>query len=121
LLIARDKGTGSPIGEFSYGHPDQTAGTVRIGLKIATLGAQKKGYGKEGLIGLCRYLFETLDVLTILIDTFTLNTLARRLYESLGASESAIKEAYWTNPEGTSFDVIFYDLTKDMFYQHIGQ
>ena len=115
IMIAFDKEDGTPIGEFSYGQIDIEEGTARVGLKIANLKYQGRGYGKEGLEAFLEYLFMTYALEAVLIDTFTENKKARSLYEAFGAETESVEKDYWTNPDGKSFDVVFYRITKERF------
>ncbi|MFW5913677.1 MAG: GNAT family N-acetyltransferase [Bacillota bacterium] len=119
IMIAYDKETDEPIGEFSYGEFDMEAGTLRISMKIANLDYQGKGYGKEGLKAFLFYLFESYALEAVLVDTFTENTGARKLYEQFGAEKASIEKDYWTNPEGESYDVIFYRIPSENFYERL--
>ncbi|MFW6285424.1 MAG: GNAT family N-acetyltransferase [Bacillota bacterium] len=119
IMVAFDKETGEPIGEFSYGQMDMDAGTLRIGMKIANLDYQGKGYGKEGLRAFLFYLFESYALEAIHADTFTENTRARKLYEQFGAKKESIEKGYWTNPEGVAYDVIFYRIPSEAFYERL--
>lgn len=117
ILIAFDKETDTPVGEFSYGQIDPEAGTVRIG----NLDYQGQGYGKEGLKYLLGYLFEYYALDAVLVDTFTSNERARKLYERFAAEVESIEKDYWTNPHGTSFDVVFYKITRESFEAALNQ
>jgi RimJ/RimL family protein N-acetyltransferase len=101
-----------PIGELSY--RVETSG-VRIGMKIAEMDAQGKGYGKEALSYFCTWLFKTYPNHDILIDTLATNTRAIKLYQSIGANIVDVKKAFWTNPHGTVYDAIFFSLKKEQF------
>lgn len=107
-----DKNSGKPIGEISYDQTNAKDDERRIGMKICETDYQGKGLGKEALHALIKHLFATLNIQTILIDTLHTNTRAQALYEGIGAKRTAIKKAYWTNPEGSVYDAIFYELTK---------
>ena len=111
-----DKTSGKPIGEISYDQTDAKKGERRIGMKICEADYQGKGLGKEALHALIKHLFETVKVHTIFIDTLHTNTRAQALYEGVGAIKTDVKKAYWTNPEGTVYDAIFYKLTREDYH-----
>lgn len=121
LMIALDIENDTLIGEFSYGQIDPEDGTARIGLKIANRDYQGKGYGKEGLKYLLGYLFEYYALDAVLVDTFVSNDRARGLYEKFGAKVERIEGDYWTNPDGKSFDVVFYRITRESFEEALNQ
>ncbi|MFW6284822.1 MAG: GNAT family N-acetyltransferase [Bacillota bacterium] len=119
IMIAFDKATGEPIGEFSYGQMDMEAGTLKIAMKIANPDYQGKGYEKEGLKAFLFYLFESYALDAILVDTFTENSRARKLYEQFGAEALSTEKDYWKSPEGKTYDVIFYRIPSDAFYERL--
>jgi|AntRauTorcE11898_2_1112593.scaffolds.fasta_scaffold00116_19 RimJ/RimL family protein N-acetyltransferase len=117
LLIAFEKETDKPIGEFSYSGFDMDEGTLRIGMKIAEIDDQDQGYEKEGLKAFLFYLFESYALEAVLIDILDINGQAKTLYEHFGAQKVSLEKDYWINPEGTHYDVVFYRIPHDRFYE----
>lgn len=97
------------IGEMSFKKEDG----IRIGLKIADINAQGKGYGKEALILFVKHLFNLYQGKDIFIDTLATNNRAIQLYQSIGAKITETKKSFWTNPEGKVFDAVFFRLKEN--------
>ncbi len=98
------------IGEMSY---KQEEDGIRIGMKIADVNAQGKGYGKESLVLFVKHLFNEFKGKDILIDTLSTNKRAIQLYQRIGASITETKKSFWTNPEGKVFDAVFFRLKEN--------
>lgn len=118
IFIIYDTVSKEPIGELSYGELNNEEKSCRIGIKICEVSLQGKHYGHEALCAFLDYLYSELDLNIIYIDTFLNNVRALNLYKKIGSETLEIKENFWTNPEGTSFDVIFLKLEKSKFYDY---
>ena len=119
MFIILDSKNDLPIGELVYGEYDEELRNCRIGIKICELDYQGKGYGYESCVEFFKYLFTNLHLQTILIDTLLTNTRAINLYQRLGSKTTQILRNFWTSPEGISYDVIFFELSKDDFYNNL--
>ncbi len=115
VFIVYDKKTHQPIAEASFGEFDPKKKSARIGLKICDLDKQGKGYGKELVLGLIRFLKTRYHVKTVLIDTLSKNKPAQNLYESIGAIITEVKKDFWQDPKGHWHDAIFYRLEGDAY------
>lgn len=118
LFIVYDKQLNVPIGELSYGEINLEERSCRIGMKICELEYQGRGYGKHSLCEFLKYLFTELDLEIIYIDTLMTNTRAINLYQKIGSKVMEIKKAFWTNPEGVACDAIFFQLTREDFFNY---
>ncbi len=81
---------------------------AEVGFTIASK-HQRKGYAKEGLLGLLGYLFDELGHKRILATTDAKNIASMRLLESVGferASEDA-RKVIFKGEQGEEFDYIY--------------
>lgn len=118
MFIIYDAINKQPIGELSFGELDLTNKSCRIGIKICEVNLQGKGYGHHSLCEFIKYLFSYYNLEKIFIDTFLSNNRAVNLYKKIGSEVIEIKKSFWTNPEGISYDVIFFQLAKNKFFNY---
>ncbi len=103
----------TPIGECHYNNI--RGASCEVGLKIADLTYQNKGYGKEGLQMLLAHLFGVLGMKSVFLDVLEDNQIARHLYNKVGFAETSINKNGWIDPKGRSRSVVYMTLTLDSF------
>ncbi len=108
---------GQLIGEMSYRLlPSNLAS---IGIKICDFSQQDKGLGSQALSLLIDYLFTTIKVNKVILDTMVENKRAQHVYEKLGFKKVRDKPNYFKDQLGRLRSAIDYELEPSTFYQAI--
>jgi RimJ/RimL family protein N-acetyltransferase len=93
-----------PVGRIDLFEIDHVNGSASLGLTIATQD-RRKGHGHDAIELLLRFGFEELRLERIWLDTDSENTVAQRLYTSIGfALEARQRHRYFQ--EGEFIDAI---------------
>jgi len=102
-----------PIGEMNYHAWDSRNQKCDIGIKIAEISEQNKGYGKDALYHFIDFLFKFLNLNKIELTTMYDNKRAQELYKKLGFEEiGIIRDGYFDSRRGEYEDVIYMDLLR---------
>lgn len=107
--------TKQPIGEMNH---KVNEGTATIGIKICEASQQGKGIGKRALKAMIIYLFDTLNVEKIWLDTMIENTRAQHVYRSLLFSEIAVRKDIWKDQTGRLRTSVEFILTKEVYQKN---
>ena len=102
----------TPIGEMSYSIDDKIA---EIGIKICNFNYQEKGHGTIALKMLLQYLFNTMNVSKVILDTNLKNKRAQHVYEKLGFKKVNTRIDSWKNQIGELQSFVDYELLKSTF------
>lgn len=84
----------SPVGHITMRYLDESKEEIRFGFILVDGEKRGKGYGKEILRLALRYAFDVLQVNAVTIGVFEQNIAARRLYETLGFTETGEVKIY---------------------------
>lgn len=102
-----------PIGEMGYGGYDKLSRKCHIGIKICEITEQGKGYGEDALRHFITYLFDTLNLNKIELDTMVDNNRSQNLYKKLGFKEIGINRACFYDSRTREYsDAVLFDLLK---------
>jgi len=107
LIIEFDN---EPIGEMSYGTPQEK--TAEIGIKICDADQQNKGHGTEYLKMLMKYIFMTMEYDKIILDTNLKNERAQYVYERLGFRKTGVNFDSWQDQLGEFQSSVEYEMTR---------
>lgn len=104
---------GEPSGMIGAHDCDRRNGTFSYGLIIRD-GWQRRGYGAEAILLLCRYYFEELRFQKVTTGVYTFNEPSLRLHERLGfACEGCLRRMVYTG--GRYYDRVLFGLTAEEF------
>lgn len=73
-----------------------------------------KGYGKESMIGLIRYAFESTETNRLWLDVYPDNTIGIKLYESLGMHRDGVLRQNYLADRGY-LDQIIYSILRSEY------
>ena len=101
-----------PIGEISYSSWEPEAKVVSVGIKICNLSAQRQGYAFEAMNCFIVFFQSHLLVNKIVLNTYSKNLPARRLYEKVGFIPVMTRKQFKFSKTYNSYqDVVFYEYT----------
>jgi RimJ/RimL family protein N-acetyltransferase len=103
------------IGSIGYRSLDIVARRCVVGLGIGEKELWGKGYGTDALKALINYLFKTMNLKRIQLDTWSGNTRAIRAYEKCGfVVEGRLRNDAFI--DGKYYDTIVMGLLRDEFH-----
>ncbi|XMB85594.1 GNAT family protein [Mycoplasmatota bacterium WC44] len=103
----------NPIGEVNYGGYSKLSRKCHIGIKICEISEQGKGYGEDVLRHFITYLFDTLNLNKIELDTMIDNKRSQSLYKKLGFKEIGICRASFYDSRTRDYsDSVLFDLLE---------
>ncbi|AZT90939.1 N-acetyltransferase [Caldicellulosiruptor changbaiensis] len=103
-----------PIGSISYRDYDPINKVVVLGIHIGEKEYWGKGFGTDAIKAFVKYLFATLDINRIELDTFDDNIRAIKAYQKCGFKiEGVLREAKLI--DGKFHDVIIMGMTRKDF------
>lgn len=104
---------GEPSGMIGTHDCDRRNGTFSYGIAIRD-GCQRRGYGAEAILLLCRYYFEQRRYQKVTTWVYTYNEPSLRLHERLGfACEGCLRRMVYTG--GRYYDRVIFGLTAEEF------
>ena len=112
LIIDEDH---QSIGEM---HHEVKANTAVIGIKICEISAQGKGLGPVALKRLIVFLFETMPIGKIWLDTMIENTRAQKVYKKLYFEQTKINKDIWQDQLGNMRTAVEFELHKNTYKKH---
>ncbi len=103
---------GEPIGLIQYAEEDDP--DYRFAMMDVFVGVpwQGRGYGREALARLSRYLFEERGHHHLMIDPALANERAIRTYESVGFKPVGVMRCYERGPDGKWRDSLLMDMLQ---------
>ena len=111
LLVFHDRETGETKG-YALIRLDFKSNIFEI--RRIAITDKGKGYGKEAMIGLIRYAFESTETNRLWLDVYPDNTIGIRLYESLGMHcDGVLRQNY--RAERGYLDQIIYSLLREEY------
>ena len=103
---------GRYIGNCGLDSVDMRHRDATIGIVIGDLASQDKGFGRDAIVTLLRFAFDTLGLHRVQIECHATNERALHLYRSIGFTEvGQRRDAVFT--EGTFVDEIMLDMLED--------
>jgi len=110
-FIIETKESKKPIGSISYRDYDSINKVIVLGIHIGEKNYWGKGFGTDAIKTFVKYLFDTLDINRIELDTFDENIRAIKAYQKCGFKiEGVLREARLI--EGKFHDVIIMGMTR---------
>ncbi|WAM34488.1 GNAT family N-acetyltransferase [Caldicellulosiruptor morganii] len=111
IVETKDK---KPIGSISYRDYDPVNKVVVLGIHIGEKEYWGKGFGTDAIKAFVKYLFATLDINRIELDTFDDNIRAIKAYQKCGFKiEGVLREARFI--DGKFHDVIIMGMIRKDF------
>ena len=105
---------GQHIGKCDYRDINPITRSATIGLLIGEKDYWGRGYGKDIIQTLLHFLFNTLNLERVQLDTWSGNTQAVRCYEKCGFSiEGRLRSNEYVN--GTYYDTIIMGILRENF------
>lgn len=109
LLVFCRKGDDEIIG-FALIHVDSKSKLFEI--RRIAISDKGKGYGREAMVALIDYAFNTLDTNKVWLDVYPHNTTGIKLYESLGMhKDGLLRDNYYSDHQGF-LDQAVYSLLR---------
>ncbi len=103
---------GRYIGNCGLEHVDMLHRDASAGIVIGDLEAQDHGYGRDALITLLRFAYDTLGLHRVQIECHATNERGAHLYRSLGFAEvGSRRDAVFT--DGAFVDELVFDMLED--------
>jgi RimJ/RimL family protein N-acetyltransferase len=91
-----------------------------VGIMIGELSAQNRGYGRDALVTLLRFAFDTLGLNSVTIAAREDNERGLHLYRSIGFREAGrTRETDFA--EGRFFDLVLFDMLVDEYRERYGR
>ncbi|MBN2848674.1 MAG: GNAT family N-acetyltransferase [Coriobacteriia bacterium] len=116
IHVAED---GRPIGICGLDTVDRLHRWAEVGIVIGSLPDQNRGYGRDALVTLLRFAFDTLGLHRVSIKANAENERAVHLYASLGFTEVG-RERDVVFMRGHFRDHICFDMLEDEFRARYG-
>jgi RimJ/RimL family protein N-acetyltransferase len=104
--------TGDLIGNIGLNWVDQWNRYANLGAWIGDANYWGGGYGADGLILLCDYAFDWLDLRRLFLETMGLNERAQRVAEKCGFTLEARRRSA-TVVDGKPVDELIYGMLRD--------
>jgi len=115
FIIESDK----PIGEINYSNWDMVSRKCSIGIKLCDFSTHGNGFGYEALTMFIKFLFDTLNIRKVTLDTTGKNKIAQKLYEKCGFRKVGIsKKDFFDSSTDTYQDVVLYEIFKKDFFDN---
>jgi diamine N-acetyltransferase len=109
--LKRSRGKWEHIGGAGYHFLDQRNRLAECGLFIGPRRCWSRGYGRDALLTLLRYGFETLNLNRVQLQVMEFNRRAIRLYEKVGfVREGARREAHFHR--GRYWDMLLFSILR---------
>ena len=84
---------GIPVGHVAIKNVDYKRNTAYIGFIVVDPQKRGKGYGKELVNLITRYIFEILKIDEVTLYVYDQNPIAKKCYESVGFKQTTIEKA----------------------------
>ena len=111
------KETGAPIGRVYLSRIDRHADSLDITrIYIGDPALRNKGYGREALMAILEYSFNTLGMERVTIDHFSANAPAEHLYRKIGFKDEGVMR-HATKKDGEYFDLCLMSMLKSEYEQ----
>ena len=115
-IIVRD--TDEMIGDCTVVNIDNISRTAELGILIGNKENWNKGYGSEALGLLTKYVFEVLNLNSVMGRIFSFNVGSIKICEKNGYTQCGLRhEAYYYN--GKYYDEIYMELLRSTYYKGV--
>ena len=109
FMMLDDEGT--PRGHVAIKNADYKANTAHIGFIVVDPEQRGKGYGKELVNLITKYIFDILEMDRVTLNVYDVNPAAKKCYESVGFKEQILKKAEFEYKE-EKWDAFFMAKNK---------